>query len=282
MKRIGKKSQHELMFIIFQLMMIATIFASLMFYVGTLKEQTLFKKLALSRDLALTVNTLYSAPGNIEYTYYAADLNISKFDYRFNEQLVNVLEQGRPTSYPYGDDLLFQLSFPTIKESNQIQFQNIDYRFLAKKEIESKPNLFKFPYVEIKETRGKIMVGFYGDENLLAKVIAVVLNAGKEGVSRIKKADMLIIAEIDNQTSKTLKIEIPINPEFIKQNRKLASLIMNNALEKGNIERALIVPSTRAGLNKINISVFIVKSEDVPITDISQTISNSVNQYYGS
>lgn len=276
MKKLGKKSQHEIMFIVFQLMMIAAIFASLMFYVGSLKEQTFFRKLALSRDLALVANTLYAAPGNIEYTY-TPELNLSEFDYSFDEQKISVIEQGRETVYPFGNDLLFNYLFPKIREPERIQFQNIGYVFLAKEKIEAKPDLFKYPYVEVKE-KGKIRVGFY-NENPLANQIAAELNADKEGVGRITAADTLIIAEIDDKTSKTLKIEIPANPAAIKQSRKLASLIMNNALERGNIESTFIIPSTRAELNKAKTSVYINLSEDVPIIDVSQTISKSLSQY---
>lgn len=268
------------MFIIFQLLMIAAIFASLMFYVSSLKNQTLFKKLALSRDIALTANTLYAAPGNIEYTYYAADLNLSEFDYGFDKQLANVFEQERPTSYPYGDDILFSHIFPKIKNPERFYLQNIAYTFSAKKETEAKPNLFKYPYVEVNETKGKVMAGFY-NENPLANQIAAELAVSKEGVGRITEAGTLIIAEIDDKNPKTLKIEIPAKPDAVKQNRKLASIIANNALERGNIDYVYIIPSTRDELNKANTSVYISLGKDVPITDISQTISRSLSEYFG-
>jgi hypothetical protein len=278
MKRLGKKSQHEIMFIVFQLLMIAAVFASLMFFVSSLKNQTFFRKLAISRDLALLTNILYAAPGNIDYTYHAANLNLSEFEYSFEDQLVKVIEAGRETAYPYGDDSLFRLISARIREPERFYFQNNDYIFSAREEREISQNFLKYPYVEAGE-RGNLMVGFYPPENPLANQIAAELRAGKEGVGRITDANTLIIAEIDDETSRTLRIEIPSNPEFIKQNRKLASLIMNNALERGNIDYALIVPAARAELNIANTSVFISLSEDVPIIDISQTISRALSQY---
>ncbi|MBW2966385.1 hypothetical protein KY342_04750 [Candidatus Woesearchaeota archaeon] len=281
---IGKKSQHELMFIVFQLLMIAAIFALLMLYVNSLREQTLFTKIALSRDLAFVVDTVYAAPGNLEYTYYATELNLSEFDYKFEKQNVNVLEKDLPTLYPFGEDRLFLESrFMTIKNPKTIQFQNIGYKFLAEEQTEAKPNLFKYPYIDtfdLNWANKKIAVGFY-NENNLAKSIARELGVVPEGVARITNADILIIAEIDNKTSKTLRIEIPINSKFIKQNRKLASIIMNNVLERGNTERALIVPLEISGLGESDIGVLIVKSEDIPIGDVSQVIKKSLRQYYG-
>lgn len=281
MRRIGKKSQNEIMFIIFQLMMITAIFASLMFYVGSLKNQTLFKKLALSRDLALTVNALYAAPGNIEYTYYSTNLNISEFDYGFSNQMVNVFEDERPTSYPYGEDVFFDSRLTKTKDQETIQFQNIGYDFLERKEIEIKPNLFKYPYVNINEIRGKVVVGFYGDENPLASQIAAELSANKEGAGRISQADTLIIAEIDNKNPKTLRIEVPANPDTIKQNRKLASIITNNALGRGNIDFAYIIPTIRPELNKAKTAVYISLGNEIPIIDISQLISKSLDEHFG-
>jgi len=283
MKRLRKKSQHEIMFIVFQLLMVAAIFASLMFYVTSLKENTLFKKLALSRDIALLVNTLYAAPGNVEYDYYVFGMNISIFDYSLEKQKVNVFEKDIATVYLYGDDLLFDNVPLKIRAPEKIKFENRGYIFSAKKyvEEEEKPDLYKYPYVEIKESKGKVMVGFYNEENLLAKTIAAELNAGIEGVGRIQDADTLIIAEPDNRTFKTLKIEISANPEFVKQNRKLASLIMNNAMERGNIEYAIIIPTARSELNKAKTAVYLSLSDDVPITDVSQIISQSLNEHFG-
>ncbi|MBW2981374.1 hypothetical protein KY343_00710 [Candidatus Woesearchaeota archaeon] len=277
MRKIGKKSQHEIMFIVFQLMMIAAIFASLMFYVGSLKNQTLFKKLALSRDLALVTNILYAAPGNIDYTYSTTNLNFSEFEYNLKDQLVQVIEEGRETVYPYGDDLLFETVFRKISGSNTIQFQNTGYLFLSRKQREAKPDLFKCPYVEAKD-KGKVVVGFY-NENPLANQIAAELKADKEGVGRITTADTLIIADIDTETYGILKIEIPANPQFIKQSRKLASLIANNAFERGNIDYVFIIPSTNNDLNKAKTAVYIKLSKDAPIIDISQPISKSLEQW---
>lgn len=271
------------MFIVFQLLMIASIFALLMMYVSSLREQTLFTKVALSRDLAFVVNSVYSAPGNLEYTYYATELNLSQFDYKFDNQNVNILEGDLPTIYPFGEDTLFSESiFRIITNPKTIQFQNIGYNFLIQEQTEAKPNLFKYPYVQTSDLNWenkKIAVGFY-EANDLAKSIARELGVSPEGISRIANQDALIISEIDKSIDKTLRIEIPINSKFAKHNRKLGSIIMNNILERGNIEKVLIIPSKIIGLDESDIGILIRKSEDIPIGEVSQVVKASLREYY--
>jgi hypothetical protein len=277
----NKKGQHEILFFTFQLLLIVGAFAFLMWLTVAASANLLLNQVYLARDLGLISNTIMSAPGDTEYIYLAPSaINISIFEYRIRREGVEVIIEKSKSTLPLFFNLAYKIEAPGLLKPENFYFAQTDFVFRVIREIVPlKIHKFKYPYIKTTGVKKEIIVAFY-DENELANTIKVELGTEIKGIHNVDKTEMLIIVGIDDKTSKTLKIEIPFNDTTIKKSRKLASLIMNNALEEGNIDNAVIIPSTRFGLNKGNVSVYISLSKDVPIKDVSQKVRGSIDRYY--
>lgn len=88
---------------------IALIYFLLQSKVKSIEKDTEFQKIFLSRDIALLTNTLYSAPGDVEYIYSSDRLDLSRFKLEFKElsasddkPIVMVEADNLAKNYPYG------------------------------------------------------------------------------------------------------------------------------------------------------------------------------------
>lgn len=87
---------------------LALVFFILLAYVDTVKKDTQFEMLFLSRDLALLTNTIYSANGNVEYTYSPDGVGLNIFNFEFktlsatdDKPIVKAEHEGISKNYPY-------------------------------------------------------------------------------------------------------------------------------------------------------------------------------------
>ena len=78
-------------------------------YVDSIRNDAQFEMTFLVRDLALLTNTLYSAPGNVEYKYSIEAKYFDNFNFEFSElssvddkQVVKVFGYEHKKIYPYG------------------------------------------------------------------------------------------------------------------------------------------------------------------------------------
>lgn len=78
-------------------------------YVKSIDEDTEFQKIFLARDLSLLINTMYTAPGDVNYLYSFDKLELSKFKFEFkafsaadDRPVVLVERDGLAKNYPYG------------------------------------------------------------------------------------------------------------------------------------------------------------------------------------
>ena len=101
----GKKAQieHEFYYIIAQMLLIVLIALSLFSFVGNVLENTLYEKNYLSKDIALIVDTIYSAPGDISYIYSGDTMGFI-IDFKPNNVFVyEELEMYEKLPYPQGN-----------------------------------------------------------------------------------------------------------------------------------------------------------------------------------
>ncbi len=107
-------------------------------YVKSVEEDTELQKLFLSRDLALLMNTLYSAPGDVTYTYSFDKLNLDNFNFEFMElnpdkPIVRVEDNSIKKSYPYGTILESKQTY-SIAGTNSIKFSKSNSKIDIKNE----------------------------------------------------------------------------------------------------------------------------------------------------
>ena len=96
---------HDLFFNVFELILAFIVVLALLNFVSDVAEQTIFKKNYLARDISLLVNTLYAAPGKVEYTY---DEDLSELVFEFSESRISLYkeggEEGVKIFYLFGED----------------------------------------------------------------------------------------------------------------------------------------------------------------------------------
>ena len=124
---LSKKAQtNEIYYILIQILIALVIYWALQSYVDSVAKDTLFEKSYLSKDIALLVNAIYSAPEEIRYIYTNEKVAINKFEFDFSQQTVIVSEIDAKvnieTKQPYGEDLSYPLLRHRLYNTNQIAF----------------------------------------------------------------------------------------------------------------------------------------------------------------
>ena len=109
-------------------------------YVDSIKNDAQFEMTFLSRDLALLANTLYSAPGDIEYKYSFEKKDLNTFIFEFGQldaandmQLVKVSGYEQKKYYPYGKNQEDK-STQTIQNTNSIKLTKYGTKLSIKNE----------------------------------------------------------------------------------------------------------------------------------------------------
>lgn len=107
-----KKAQadvnEEVLFFLGEIFLIGVTLLILLAWVNSIRDNTLFEKNYLARDTALLIDSIYSAPGNVNFVYSFDTVELSKFKFGFRQQRANVVEeQGEQIiKFPYADDLI--------------------------------------------------------------------------------------------------------------------------------------------------------------------------------
>ena len=103
------------------LALLAVVAYFLISYVDSIRQNSDFEMLFLSRDVALLSNTLYAAPGDVEYVYYSDRLSLYNLEFKplstiDDKPIIKVEYEGISKSYPYPkispDKDLFLISAP--------------------------------------------------------------------------------------------------------------------------------------------------------------------------
>jgi len=141
MKKRGKRISfskkadvtHEVYFTIIQVLIALFILFTLLRYVDSIGDDSLFEKIHLSKDLALVTNIIYAAPGDVLYTYSNEKIDLSKYAFNLENQKVTVngINEGEELSksHAYGEDLNY--ASKNLKLSNEEDFviSNINDEF---------------------------------------------------------------------------------------------------------------------------------------------------------
>ncbi len=113
MKR-GQITQ-ELYMIIIEVILVSSAGLMLFNYVDSMKDNTLYDKQYLAKDISLLVTTLYMAPGNVQYHYTYPNHPMDSFDFYFKPTtMIGSNEVGVADSnvrYPY------TISYPYASDS---------------------------------------------------------------------------------------------------------------------------------------------------------------------
>ncbi|MFA6888280.1 MAG: hypothetical protein WC254_02180 [Candidatus Woesearchaeota archaeon] len=115
MKKRGQiLSYHTLI----ELALLIFIAAGFLYFHKSVQENTLFEKSYVSRDIALLLETVQSAPGDVVMYYSQPQFDVGKYNYDFSDNLVHVYEDTILTSvyYPYFLDLSLTAPLPVFEK----------------------------------------------------------------------------------------------------------------------------------------------------------------------
>ena len=121
----GEVSQ-ELLYLVFEYLIAFFIVGALFKFVYSVSQNTLYEKIYLSRDTALTLNSIYVFDGTLHYTYDSSSADISKFSFDFRNSKAEIKEAGVNNDvsvyYPYGANTDVIMSRTGATNPKQISF----------------------------------------------------------------------------------------------------------------------------------------------------------------
>jgi hypothetical protein len=98
----------KVLLILGELLIVLAIYAIIQGYITSVKENTLFERYYLSRDLAFLTQTIEASPGQVRYSYENGNLDMAKFAIEFKDGAVSIRERNQPagsaTVIPYAED----------------------------------------------------------------------------------------------------------------------------------------------------------------------------------
>ncbi len=261
MKKRGQIT-HEIYFIMMEVFIALAVAFFLFKYVNLVVEDTTLERTILSRDLALLSNTVYSAPGNLVYTYESRT-NLSMFDYAFTkkpplmEPQLTVLQQGvAELSYPFVLNNLFARDIGksdkhTVFSPQEILFQKEEQEITVKKELTPHLEGAVCPVLDTKKTN--------------TTTLKVLLDPGKDYENPGANNTALNLIEY--------KITIDISKEI---GRLLQQNFPNIVFTRENTKSNLTERLTKIKLENANITL------SIHTGDYQPTKPNTFKMYYNS
>jgi N-acetylmuramoyl-L-alanine amidase len=129
-KRGALEPSHHLLLFLFELFVVSMVFIGLLQYVDSIEQDTLFEKSYMSKDLALLVNTIQAAPGDVNYVYTHPKLPLTDFVFSFQDGRATIaelwhseeygLQEGQHVYYPFADDANIQMPMFEIEAPNSL------------------------------------------------------------------------------------------------------------------------------------------------------------------
>lgn len=129
---------HDLFFNVFELVLAIIVILALFNFVSDVAKQTIFEKNYLARDMAILINILYSAPGDVAYYY---DENTDKFTFDFQPNKIVIYkpeDKENPQSYPFAENKNMQFRYNTLtskQDRERIVFSKSDNQIIVTQEI---------------------------------------------------------------------------------------------------------------------------------------------------
>lgn len=118
----GRKASVEMWMRFYEMILIAIIAVVFFSFVKDIRENTILEKNYIARDVALTLDTVYAAPGEISAVYPSDELkesvNMKKYIVEIKENLVRVREPEEQVAkiYWFADNGQTEIDFASGKK----------------------------------------------------------------------------------------------------------------------------------------------------------------------
>ena len=200
--KLRRKSQSAIYWPFIEVVLVSIILISFLWYVNSIKTNTLSQKQFLSRDIALLTNIIYSSPGNLYYWYEpypSLGIILNKFDYSLKDQKAIIKEQNLETRYPYGENTLMAKDSSLLQSPLKLEFENSGNSFIFKNNIQANYIKLKYPYLDTKSdlkskkivfvsgiTKNPVTGAEYIEGESYTSLITPILGAGAESKISLK------------------------------------------------------------------------------------------------
>ena len=268
---------------IFQIVIIVATFAAVILYVSLMADDTTYKRVYVSRELAFDITAAQAAPASFFYNaLYPFPL---EFDYSFDDNKLDV----SGAHYYYAVDSCFSAEHPKLLEkARHFYIENSDYvlsfRRTPFEATEFNKKKLKYPFVVTFDNNWKskkFMIApleYNGEENKLAKGFFDLAKANGIAVSA-STHDMQGYLYVRAGSENPGKIDVLIPLRTALTSRKLASIIVNNFLDANKTMDISVGFSKDELMNKANVSVALQVGADVN-ADVVNIMLESLKEYY--
>ena len=286
MKKRGQLS-HQ---VIIEIVILVLITAAFFYFHKTVQENTLFEKSYAVRDIALLMETVESAPGEIEMYYTQPTFDIGKYTYSFTDNLLRMYESDAAlaaTYYPFFLDTAVEnylgtlekpAAFVVTKEKNMLEVKEFGSILQQQDKKITCPTA-----ASTKKTYVSLVV--LSDDISFAKIQNDLLNNPKLGFAKPAK-DPSAITEKTSVVLVLTKEEGNRIRSFIpddEQSEKLACLMTNNIVEETTADPVAptISVDTQLTTNTNGLAVQLIVGDDLleDTVEVSSAIQNALEEY---
>jgi len=137
--RLCKKANVEgVYWVIISVLLASAALMTFGWHVNSVVTNSLPQKQFLARDVSLLTNVIYSAPGNIHYTYEPFPImqtQLSDFNYKYLDGKFMVVEKNLEIRYPFGEDRLVKSTFSNLQKPTKLELTKMGGSFRFGKDL---------------------------------------------------------------------------------------------------------------------------------------------------
>lgn len=231
-KMLNKKAVTQVQLFIIQLILVGSLFIFFLAMIRSYHRDTLLEQHSLSNDIALMINAIVAAPGNVIVLY--SNPLLENFSTMFRKKAVEVKpSDGMPIKKEFSIPKNIQAHFGSIARQKIFDIALTNFNLDVQRPYLRKRNIYSLKYVDIPfeeyVKRQNITIVAMDEDARLA--VASAISALKEwsffkgGISDRADTGYIFISISTHQKSSAIA---SIPPQNIAHNRKLAALILNS------------------------------------------------------
>jgi hypothetical protein len=258
-----------------------------MYKINDIKNDTLFEKQFLARDIALTTETISSLPGDVYYEY-VTNADLSRYEYVFSGS-VKIFRTGESleVTYPYYYDTHLSANLNTMKNPKKIMFRK-GGGMLDVRETLIATTSDACPVIATKGEVSKVAVDFNDDMVQVGTSVFSKLSTDGSFITTLTRGGTATImddriAKVGTDTSIVLSVSkgpsLIIHHSSSEKSRKLACLILNSYKATG--KQGTISPSSEAILSRNSGAAVRVELPEDLAAQLPQVAYGAVRQYNG-